>query len=460
MLGRRLVPRPLLGLLCRRQCAQPVAARSCPAQRQAWPAAASAPRVQHRLTRQQCTDAAAAAAAAEPSAHRSPYYRAEAGPQAPQPLDMDEPYPAESEDGFYTASFYSFFEIPEAALPELRAAIQDEWSQDLAIVGRIYICEQGINAQLSVRGEKIRALRAWLEASGAFAGRIPRFNWAIEHRRAFKALHVRVRPLVAVGESLGLPTLGREPEYLAPAEWEQELRDAQARDPDTLLVDMRNTYEFRIGRFQGAVCPDADTFRDEMAMVRELCAGRAKTEPIYMYCTGGIRCSVAGALLKSEGYANVRTLQGGIIAYGRHVRERAQGAPSMFRGKNFTFDKRLGEEVTGEVLAKCDQCGGPCDTFTNCANQSCNLLFIQCPACALKHHATCGNAVCVERAHMSHEERIKNRMGPVWNYHMRIRPEKVFGKDGIARPEALSGADACSASAVGEAAQQASDASA
>ncbi|KAJ1735473.1 hypothetical protein LPJ61_000539 [Coemansia biformis] len=350
---------------------------------------------------------------------------------------MDRPYPALTEDGYYTASFYSFFDIPGAELPELRRSIQDEWSQDLAVVGRIYICEQGINAQLSIPEENTERLRAWLEKSSTFVGRIPRFNWAIEHRRAFKALHVRVRPLVASGDPLDMQMLSREPEYLQPAEWEQELQEAQARDPDTLLVDMRNNYEFRIGRFQNSVCPDVDTFREEMAVVRNMCKDRPKDKPIYMYCTGGIRCSVAGAILKSEGYANVKTLQGGVIAYGRHVRERDQEQPSIFRGKNFTFDKRLGEEVTSDVLAKCDQCGGPCDAFTNCANTSCNLLFIQCAACAAKHHRTCGNAVCIQRAQMSHGELIKNRMGPIWNYHMRVRPEKVFGKDGIARPEAL-----------------------
>ncbi|KAJ2399955.1 hypothetical protein GGI10_006307 [Coemansia sp. RSA 2530] len=202
---------------------------------------------------------------------------------------------------------------------------------------------------------------------------------------------------------------------------------------------MRNNYEFRIGQFQGAVCPDVDTFREEMAAVRTMCKERQdKRAPIYMYCTGGIRCSIAGAILKSEGYENVKTLQGGVVAYGKHVRERPEGAAnSLYRGKNFTFDKRLGEEVTAEVLAKCDQCGGPCDSFTNCANRSCNLLFIQCPKCAEKHHNTCGHATCIERSHMSHEELIKNRRPTVWSYHLRVRPDKVFGKDGIARPELL-----------------------
>ncbi|KAJ2892506.1 hypothetical protein GGI21_005595, partial [Coemansia aciculifera] len=336
---------------------------------------------------------------------KSPYFNRISGQLPPQYIDMDQPYPVSTEDGYHTISFYSFFELDKVQVPRLRDKIQREWARDLLVVGRIYICEQGINAQLSIPMEKTQDLRYWLESHPVFCGRIPKFNWAIEHRRAFKALHVRVRPLVATGEPLSLDTLSNEPEYLAPEAWDSELRKAREGGESPLLIDMRNNYEFRIGKFQGAVCPDVDTFREEMAAVRTLCKERKDKEaPIYMYCTGGIRCSIAGAILKSEGYENVKTLQGGVVAYGKHVRERPEGAvSSLYRGKNFTFDKRLGEEVTAEVLAKCDQCGGPCDTFTNCANRSCNLLFIQCPTCAEKHRKTCGHDVCIERSQMPHE---------------------------------------------------------
>ncbi|KAJ1929298.1 hypothetical protein FBU59_007058, partial [Linderina macrospora] len=176
-----------------------------------------------------------------------------------------------------------------------------------------------------------------------FRGRIPKFNWAIDHRKSFKALHVRVRPLVATGSPLSLDELANEPEYLGPEQWETELNEIKNSGKQPLLIDMRNNYEFRIGRFEGAVCPDVDTFREEMAVVRDLCKDQPKHAPIHMYCTGGIRCSVAGAILKSEGYTNVKTLQGGVIAYGKHVRAQKTGK-SIFHGKNFTFDKRLGEE--------------------------------------------------------------------------------------------------------------------
>ncbi|KAJ2078432.1 hypothetical protein H4R24_004481 [Coemansia sp. RSA 988] len=366
------------------------------------------------------------------SSNASPYYRNEPGQLSSQPSNMDQPYPSTTEDGYYTISFYSFFDIPESRLQSLRDKIQYEWDSKLNIVGRIYIYDQGINAQLSIPAENVQKLRMWLEENYIFVGRIPRFNWAIDHRRAFKSLHVRVRPLVATDIPLSMETLRCEPEYLQPDEWEQQLRDL---GEDALLVDMRNNYEYRIGRFENAVCPDVDTFREEMTVVRDMCKTRSRDQPIYMYCTGGIRCSIAGAILKSEGHSNVKTLQGGVIAYGKYVREnRDNSQSSIYRGKNFTFDKRLGEVVTSEVLTKCDQCGGECDTFTNCANNSCNLLFVQCSTCAEKHHRTCGNELCVERAQMSHEERVKDRMGSIWNYHLRVRPNKVFDKHGIAQP--------------------------
>ncbi|KAJ2162822.1 hypothetical protein GGF46_000386 [Coemansia sp. RSA 552] len=345
---------------------------------------------------------------------------------------MDQPYPQATEDGYLTISFYSFFEIPEHRLQLLHDRILSEWSQRLGVVGRIYIYDQGINAQLSVPAENARALREWLETNQTLSGRVPRFNWALEHRRAFRALHVRIRPLVGTDRPLDLETLGHEPEYLGPEDWERELRE---RGDGALLVDMRNQYEHRVGRFENAVCPSVDTFREEIGVVRKMCRERGPDEPIYMYCTGGIRCSVAGAILKAEGHTNIKTLQGGVIAYGRHVQERAAGGESLFRGKNFTFDKRLGEEVTSEVLSKCDQCGGSCDRFTNCANVSCNLLFIQCPSCAARHQHTCGNALCIERAQMPEAERAKRPLGPMWDYHQCIRPDKAFGEDGIARPD-------------------------
>jgi UPF0176 protein len=109
-----------------------------------------------------------------------------------------------------------------------------------------------------------------------------------------------------------------------------------------------------------------------------------------MYCTGGIRCEKASAYFKYKGFENVYQLEGGIIEYTRQVK--AQGLDNKFSGKNFVFDQRRAEQISDEVIAVCHQCGTPCDTHVNCANEACHLLFIQCPTCAEAHNNCCSDA--------------------------------------------------------------------
>jgi len=115
-----------------------------------------------------------------------------------------------------------------------------------------------------------------------------------------------------------------------------------------------------------------------------------KDKNIIMYCTGGIRCEKASAWMLHNGFNNVFHLEGGIIEYANKAKE--WGIPSKFKGKNFVFDDRLGERITGDVIAHCHQCGAPSDTHTNCKNDGCHLLFIQCPECAHKYDGCCSEA--------------------------------------------------------------------
>ncbi|TAF49448.1 MAG: rhodanese-related sulfurtransferase, partial [Sphingobacteriia bacterium] len=158
------------------------------------------------------------------------------------------------------------------------------------------------------------------------------------------------------------------------------------------LVDMRNHYEFEVGHFAGAKEVPSDTFRDQLPMAVDMLKGKEK-QNIVMYCTGGIRCEKASAYLLHKGFENVFHLEGGIINYAKQIKE--AGLPSAFIGKNFVFDDRLGERITPDIIAHCHQCGQPADTHTNCQNQGCHLLFIQCPTCAEKMQGTCSTA-CLE----------------------------------------------------------------
>lgn len=127
-----------------------------------------------------------------------------------------------------------------------------------------------------------------------------------------------------------------------------------------------------------------------------------------MYCTGGIRCEKASAYFKHQGFQNVYQLEGGIIEYTRQIK--SEGLESRFIGKNFVFDNRLGERITDDVIAHCHQCGKACDTHTNCANEACHLLFIQCPECAEKMQGCCSDA-CIETIKLPQEQRKTLRKG-------------------------------------------------
>ena len=115
---------------------------------------------------------------------------------------------------------------------------------------------------------------------------------------------------------------------------------------------------------------------------------------LLMYCTGGIRCEKASAYFKHKGFKNVFQLDGGIIEYVLDKLENKK-LENNFIGKNFVFDNRRVEKVSDEVIAKCHQCGKPFDIHTNCANDACHLLFIQCNECKTKNEKTVALTACL-----------------------------------------------------------------
>jgi UPF0176 protein len=127
-----------------------------------------------------------------------------------------------------------------------------------------------------------------------------------------------------------------------------------------------------------------------------------------MYCTGGIRCEKASAYYKHKGFEKVYQLEGGIIEYARQVKN--QGLENKFKGKNFVFDERLGERISDEIISVCHQCGDSSDSHTNCKNDGCHLLFIQCEKCAQEHEGCCSED-CQEVIHLPIEKQTEIRQG-------------------------------------------------
>ena len=179
-------------------------------------------------------------------------------------------------------------------------------------------------------------------------------------------------------------------------------------DENTILVDMRNHYESEIGHFKNAITPDVDTFRDSLPIIEDDLKDFKEEKNLVMYCTGGIRCEKASAYFKHKGFKNVYQLEGGIIEYARQVEKKK--LDNKFIGKNFVFDDRRSERISDEVIAQCHQCGQPCDTHTNCANDACHLLFIQCEDCKNEMNGCCSTN-CKDIHALPYEEQKKLRKG-------------------------------------------------
>ncbi len=291
-----------------------------------------------------------------------------------------------------TISFYQYFVI--AAPPTFRNDLYNALA-NLQVFGRIYIAQEGINAQVSVPEHNIEAFKDYLNTIDALHN--CRLNIAVDDDgKSFFILAIKVREkIVADGITDNTFSMQNKGKYVNAVQF-----NTLAQDPNTIIIDMRNHYEYEVGHFDKAIEIPSDTFREQLPMaVENLTANKDKN--IIMYCTGGIRCEKASAYMLHHGFKQVYHLEGGIINYTQQAKE--QALPNLFKGKNFVFDQRLGERISNDVLSQCHQCGTPCDTHTNCANDGCHLLFIQCTSCATAMQGCCSEE-CVTIYNLSEQE--------------------------------------------------------
>jgi UPF0176 protein len=299
-----------------------------------------------------------------------------------------------------TVSFYKYFNIadPQAFRDELYKKFVD-----LKVFGRIYVAHEGINAQVSVPAGNYQLFCDTLYSSAPELNGI-RLNIAVDDDgKSFWVLRLKVRPKI-VADGIDDPSFdpSKTGVYLKAKEY-NELSEKE----NTIIVDMRNHYEYEVGHFEDAIEIPSDTFRDQLPMAADMLQEH-KDKNIIMYCTGGIRCEKASAYMLHNGFKNVFHVEGGIIEYARKAKE--EGLPVKFKGKNFVFDERLGERITEDVIAQCHICGTACDTHTNCKNDGCHLLFIQCESCATKLDGCC-SIECKEELHLPQDEQRERRAG-------------------------------------------------
>ncbi len=298
-----------------------------------------------------------------------------------------------------TISFYKYHPIkdPQGFRNELWKRLEP-----IKVFGRIYVAHEGINAQISVPSSNFEALKTLLYNYEWMNGL--RLNIAVDDDgKSFWVLKIKVRDKI-VADGIDDPSFSMERmgKYLKANEVNELIKD-----PETVVIDMRNHYEYEVGHFENAIEIPSDTFREQLPMAADMMKGN-EDKPIIMYCTGGIRCEKASAYMLHRGFRNVFHIEGGIINYVHQVNE--QHLDQKFIGKNFVFDNRLGERVTDEIIARCHQCGKPADTHTNCTNDACHLLFIQCDECREKFDGCCSKE-CQEFIHLPMEEQKVQRKG-------------------------------------------------
>src|SRR3989344_6013677 len=246
-------------------------------------------------------------------------------------------------------AFYRYADIKD---PEAFRKNHLEFCISLGIKGRILVAEEGINGSVSGTEGQIERYRAHLSSIQEFKGIEFKEDECLMH--PFNKIKIKVKPeLVRFEQPVSYKHAG---EHLSP---EQFL--IMSQQEDTILLDARNSYESRVGKFRKAITPDIKTFK-EFPKALELIKDK-KDKKILMYCTGGIRCEKASALLKKEGFKNVYQLHGGILSFGKSLPN------TIWEGKCFVFDKRLISEINDseeKPITECDICNIPCDLYKNC----------------------------------------------------------------------------------------------
>ena len=301
-----------------------------------------------------------------------------------------------------TCSFYNYIKINSPS--DFRDKLYSLF-YTLNIFGRIYVADEGINAQISVPSHNwAKFLKTISEISELSNIQIKK---AISEGISFYKLVVKVKKeIVAYGipkNKYNMKIIGK---HLSTEQFNSAINKEQ-----TTIIDMRNIYESEVGKFKNAEIPQVEKSKDLLPEVRKMLKGREHHQ-VLLYCTGGIRCEKASSFLINEGIENVKQLKGGIIQYAHDIKK--NGVKSKFIGKNFVFDARLGERVSDDIISNCHICNKSSDIHRDCKNDACHILFIQCQECERDLNGCCSDK-CKEIASLpieTQKDLRKNRNSP------------------------------------------------
>ena len=215
--------------------------------------------------------------------------------------------------------------------------------ESLNIRGTLLLAKEGVNGTISGDNDSIMKSLDYLQKDERLVGLEYKFSYS--EKPPFKRLKVKLKKeIVTLGVS-NIDPIFSSGTYVKPADWNELIND-----PDVVLIDTRNNYEFEIGSFKGSINPNTETFREFPTYTKNNLE-KYRDKKIAMFCTGGIRCEKSTAYLKSKGFENVFHLQGGILKYLEEIKE----DESLWEGECFVFDDRVAVKHNLE-LGKYDQC--------------------------------------------------------------------------------------------------------
>ncbi|NCN87735.1 MAG: rhodanese-related sulfurtransferase [Candidatus Pacebacteria bacterium] len=260
---------------------------------------------------------------------------------------------------------------------------QKELCDSLNLKGKILVADEGINGTLAGLSADSDEYIKQTMARPKFSD----MEWKISYSdtQIFPKMKVKYRPEIV---TLGIKRTGKDvnidnkAHYIEP----EELLSLYEEDEDFLILDARNLYEAKIGKFKNAITPPIDCFREFPAFAKTI--EDYKDKNIVTYCTGGIRCEKASAYLRENGFKKVRQLHGGIQTYS----EKTGG--KHFEGEMFIFDDRLHipvNTVNPTDIAECKHCKKNVSRYIDCSVIGCPSLFICCNECEEEHQATCSD---------------------------------------------------------------------
>lgn len=268
--------------------------------------------------------------------------------------------------------YYKYVAIEDTESLRLR---QRELCERLNLRGRIIIADEGING--TVAGIE-KNVNEYMEETRKYAGLFDlEFKVSDADKQVFPRLRILVRDEIV---TLGIKDAGQKAEYIEP----DELLEMYEHKKDFVIIDARNLYEAEIGKFKNAVVAPINNFREFPKFVKKM--AKYKNREVITYCTGGVRCEKASALLIQNGFKNVKQLHGGIHEYGEKV------GGKYFDGEMFVFDDRLHvpvNKINPEVITKCIYCDQSIARYIDCSVKSCDSLFICCEECQINYNGTC-----------------------------------------------------------------------